>query len=209
MVALPRRLVEGVVAMAALLLRLMDGVVVMAPLAHRLMEEVVVILASTSLLAIAALLHRLMADVVVMAALAHRAIEGVVFRALAQRPIEAMAASLEASTSFLAAVGASKSSRTRSSSEMQRARARACPWRTQSGLAAVLVGHDGGSRMPLEVKTMWRQGIALADATGDSVCSCACFCLWADTMRDRMARVSERMVGFGRCAFGPDNRNIC
>ena len=107
MVALPRRLVEGVVAMAALLLRLMDGVVVMAPLAHRLMEGEVVIAASTSFLA----------------------------------------------------VGASKSSRTRSSSEMQRARARACPWRTESVLAAAPAGHDGGSRMPSAVKTMSRQGI--------------------------------------------------
>ena len=119
-------------------------------------------------LAMAALVHRLMADVVVMAALAHRSIAGVVIRALAQRPIEATEASLEESTSFLEAVGASKSSKTCSSSERQRARARACPWRTESVLAAVHAGHDGGSRMSLAMKTMWRQGIALADASSSS-----------------------------------------
>ena len=90
--ALPHRFVAVVVA---LLRRLVEGVVAMAALLHRLMADV--------------------ADVVVKAA-------------LAQRPIEALQASFEESTSFLAAlhsVGASKSSKTRSSSEMQLARARA------------------------------------------------------------------------------------
>ena len=53
---------------------------------------------------------------------------------------------------------ASKSSKTCSSSEMQRARARACPWRSASVTpAAVHAGQDGGSIMPSAVKMMWRQ----------------------------------------------------
>ena len=112
MVALPRRLVEGIVAMASLLHRLMDGVVVMAPMGHRVMKGMVVIVASMSSLA------------------------------------------------AVDSVGASKSSKTRSSSEMQRAWARACPWRTVSVLAAVHAGHDDGVSMrPSAVKTSSRHGI--------------------------------------------------
>ena len=47
-------------------------------------------------------------------------------------------------------------SKTRSSSEMQRARARACPWRTESVLAAVDAGQTGGRIMPSAVKIMSR-----------------------------------------------------
>jgi hypothetical protein len=142
--ALPRRLVEGIMAMAALLHRLLDGVLDMAQLAHRLMEGVVVIVASTSSLA------------------------------------------------AVHSVGARESSKTRSSSEMERARARAFPWRTESVMVAVHAGHDGGSKMPFAVKTMSRQGITLADTMGDSACSCACVCLLADAMNDG---IDSRRVG--------------
>ena len=95
-------------------------------------------------------------------ALPRRLVEGVgVMASLAQRLTEGGA---EASLSIVAAihsVEASKSSNTRSSSEMQRAWAQARSWRAASVLAAVRAGHDGGSTMPSEVKMMSRQGILL------------------------------------------------
>ena len=112
-----------------------------------------------------ALLHQLMEGAAVRVALPLRLDEDVgVMASLAQRLTEGI---VEASLSFVAAVHsvwASLSSKTRSSSEMQRARAQACPWRTASVLAAVHPGHDGGSTMPWEVKTMSRQGILLLRA---------------------------------------------
>ena len=120
----------------------------MVSLPHGLMV-VMAALPRRLVMAMAALLHRLMDGVVVMAQLAHRLMEGVMV--------------IVASTSSLAAVqsvGASESSNTRSSSEMQRAWARACLWRTASVLAAVRACHDdGGSTRPSAVKTMSRQGI--------------------------------------------------
>ena len=92
-----------------------------------------------------------------MVALPHRLIAGVLARdaALLHRLIEASGRST--TCIVLTAVQSSKSSKTRSSSEMQRAWARACPWRTESVMAA---GH-AGQLTPSAVKMISRQGIVL------------------------------------------------